>query len=235
MRRFGMVATALAMMLAGSAAQAGQASKPADVDAARDAQVDAAFNAIKAKDPQSALSRAQVVIDLYAKDFAQEKRRIYCSMNPTETLMYLAMAAKDKVDAIAVSKVYCSALFMKEYALFDLGRVPEARAALEEAIRLAPMHAHFYTELGQIHRLEKDWPKMLEACKQAEQFVGFAGQSDVADEKGRAMRCQGYALVELGKLEEAQTMYQRCVALNPNDQTAKEELEYIRKQRAKQN
>ena len=54
-----------------------------------------------------------------------------------------------------------------------------------------------------------------------------------SDELGRARRGQGYVLVELGKLDEAEKKYQQCLAANPNDANAKAELQYVREQKAK--
>ena len=48
-----------------------------------------------------------------------------------------------------------------------------------------------------------------------------------------ARRGQGYVLVELGKLDEAEEKYQQCIAANPNDNKAKAELDYIRERKAK--
>jgi hypothetical protein len=39
--------------------------------------------------------------------------------------------------------------------------------------------------------------------------------------------------VELGKLEEAEKIYQQCLAADPNDTRAKQELEYVRGLRVK--
>jgi Flp pilus assembly protein TadD len=43
----------------------------------------------------------------------------------------------------------------------------------------------------------------------------------------RAWRGQGYCLVEQGKLNEAEAMYRKCLALDPKDNKARGELEYI--------
>ncbi len=42
------------------------------------------------------------------------------------------------------------------------------------------------------------------------------------------LRKRGYALVELGRLDEAQKAYEEALAANPDDATSKNELEYIK-------
>jgi Flp pilus assembly protein TadD len=53
------------------------------------------------------------------------------------------------------------------------------------------------------------------------------------DELARARRGLGYVLVEMGKLNEAEKKYQQCLAADPKDTKAAQELEYVRGLRAK--
>jgi hypothetical protein len=43
----------------------------------------------------------------------------------------------------------------------------------------------------------------------------------------------GFNLIELGKLDEAEKVLTECLKLTPNDQKVKDELQYVREQRAK--
>jgi tetratricopeptide (TPR) repeat protein len=52
-------------------------------------------------------------------------------------------------------------------------------------------------------------------------------------ERGRALRGQGYALVELGDLDAGEKKYQESVATDPNDKMSRQELDYIKGLRAK--
>jgi Flp pilus assembly protein TadD len=50
---------------------------------------------------------------------------------------------------------------------------------------------------------------------------------------GRARRGLAYVFVELGKLAEAEKKYEQCLAADPKDTRAAQELEYVRGLRAK--
>jgi Flp pilus assembly protein TadD len=123
---------------------------------------------------------------------------------------------------------------MKAYALQDLRRLNDAKATLQQALKLSPFNSQYLAELGQIYTLEKDWPQAMKAFEEAEDNANLAPDGSRADELGRARRGQGYVLVELGKLDEAEEKYRQCIAANPNDSKAKAELEYVREQKAKE-
>lgn len=202
-------------------------------ETARSAQIDAAAASIKAGRPQEAIDTLTPVIAAYEAEHASDKRHQFCGMSTVETLTYMTIPSENKLGAVAYGPDYCNALYLKGYALIDLGRIAEARVFYERVVALAPMHAHFITELGQSYRYEKNWPKMLETCLHAEEMVAFAGQDNENREKALAWHCQGYALSELGRLDEAEKRYRDSLALDPEDAVAKNELQYIAQQRAK--
>jgi tetratricopeptide (TPR) repeat protein len=149
------------------------------------------------------------------------------------TLGSLLKAAVDKNNAIALTSTWSDAYFMKAYALQDLRRLNDANATLQRALKLSPLNSQYLAELGEIYALEKDWPKAMNAFKEAEDNANLAPDVSRADELARARRGQGYFLVELRKLDEAEEKYQQCIAANPNDSKAKAELDYVREQKAK--
>jgi tetratricopeptide (TPR) repeat protein len=130
-------------------------------------------------------------------DHATETRRIYCGTSLQEAILYAGMGARDKVGAVVLLPGYCTALYLKGYALVDLGRIAEAKAMYERLLTLAPMDAQYRTEYGQLIRLEKDWPRMLAICTRAEEDAGIAEPGIKSVQQGAALRCQGYALIEL--------------------------------------
>ena len=70
----------------------------------------------------------------------------------------------------------------------------------------------------------------------AEESVKLLTDRDVQrHEHTRALRGQGHALVELGDLDAAAQKYQQSLALDPDDQMSRQELDYIKDLRAKRN
>ncbi|MCM3681436.1 MULTISPECIES: tetratricopeptide repeat protein [Sphingomonas] len=208
-------------------------TKPPSLDERMTPQLQAAAQAVRMHQPQAALDILAPVLAAYEADHAQETRRIYCGMSLQETLLYGMMAAKDKVGAVMLPPGYCTALYLKGYALVDLGRIAEAKPIYERLLTLAPMYAQYQTEYGQLLRLEKDWPRMLAICTKASEAAAIADPAIKPMQQGAALRCQGYALTELHRYAEAEQRYRDALAINPNDAKAQNELGYIAQQRAK--
>lgn len=228
----GRIRIALALLIAAPPSGVAIAAEP-DMDAAQHAALETASNALLAGHPDEALSRIEPVIAAYRAAYAAETRTTYCGMSTAQTLAYMALAVSEKHDAVALGPGYCDALYVKGFALVDLKRLPEARAAYEQVVALAPMHAHFLTELGQTYRLDRNWPKMLDLCTKAAGLADLAPPEKVGAEHGFAWRCMGYALTEQGKFDESEALYRKCLELDPNDAKAKSELTYIAEQRRK--
>jgi tetratricopeptide (TPR) repeat protein len=188
---------------------------------------------IDSKNPAAAIPKCDAVINAYKAYYSARKEKIYCARSGPETLGSLLKAAVDKNNAIALTSTWSDAYFMKAYALQDLRRLNDAKATLQQALKLSPLNSQYLAELGEIYALEKDWPKAMNAFKEAEDNANLAPDVSRADELARARRGQGYVLVELRKLDEAEEKYQQCIAANPNDSKAKAELDYVREQKAK--
>src|SRR5206468_5442819 len=129
--------------------------------------------------------------------------------------------------------IWSDAYFMKAYALEELGRMGEAKATLQQALKLSPFNAQYLAEMGQIYAREKNWSKAVQLYREAEDNAPLSPSEARAGDLARARRGLGYVLVELGKLDEAEKKYQQCIAANPNDSKAKAELGYVREQKAK--
>ncbi|WP_294309284.1 hypothetical protein [uncultured Sphingomonas sp.] len=222
-----------ALLLAVQAAPAPPVAKPPSLDERMTPQLQAAARSVRAHQPQAAIDILTPVLAAYDADHANETRRIYCGMSVQETILYAGMAAKDKTSAVILPPGYCTALYLKGYALVDLGRVAEAKAIYERLLVLAPIYAQYQTEYGQLIRLEKDWPRMLAICTKAGEAAAIADPAIRPMQQGAALRCQGYALVELHRYDEAEKRYRDALALNANDAVAQHELGYIAQQRAK--
>src|SRR4030095_13970088 len=102
-----------------------------------------------------------------------------------------------------------------------LGRPSEAKAQLLRAVALAPQNAQFLGELGHVYQLEKNWPLALQTFQRAESAAKEITSEQARNgELARAWRGMGYVLVELGRLDEAEAMYRKCLELNAQDAKA---------------
>lgn len=207
------------------------AGAPADLDARYRPVLEAADSAISAGNPQQALDSLDPVIAAYEAQAAAEPKQTYCAMSPTQTLAYMAMGSQGSRGAIAVGTGFCQALYLRGFALFDLNRIPEARATYQRALALAPMHAHYLIELGQTYRMTREWPKMLDHCTRALAATELALDAERKREKGFALRCMGFAQIELGDWDAAEARFNEALRIDPTDANAKSELRYIAAQR----
>jgi Flp pilus assembly protein TadD len=118
------------------------------------------------------------------------------------------------------------AYYYKGYALIDLHRMGEARHALGQALELAPRNAQFLAELAATYQNE-DGEQMLAISRQAAEATHFSPPDLRQDELGRALRGQGYALIELKRWDEAEQAYKQALQLDPSDLHARSELDYV--------
>jgi tetratricopeptide (TPR) repeat protein len=180
--------------------------------------------------PQKAITEYfDPVIDYYKDAFKGETKRIYSAQSQMQTIMYLALPDDKKFGTEVIDGTWADAYLMKAYALTELGKLNEAKQALESAIALSPMNSQYFSELGYTYQALKDCDKSIATYEQAASMAELA--SDDATKTAdltRAWRGEGYCLVEQGKLKDAEAMYRKSLALDPKDEKSKGELNYIR-------
>jgi len=225
----------LALLAAQPAAQlqpapARAAPSVADED---QAEVDRAVLLIHAGKPAEAVAVLDALIAAQEKRWAGDTQRRYCARSPVETILYAGTAAREKKPAVVAGRSACYPLFLKGFALIDLNRSEEARVYFDRALAMAPFNAQFLGELAEWHKNRRDWDKAMSLYKQAEGAAGFSPKEDEIFDRTRALRGQAFILVERGKMDEAEKLYRKCLELDPNDERAKQELQYIAEQRRK--
>ena len=212
---------------------------------------------IREGDPTGAIALIDAVLADYAQQYPEGDTRWYVARTLPETLAYTARAAASPEGghhgATVLDVNWADAYFLKAYALIELspasgayktskGGIPEsdpvylaqARETLERGLSLEPYHAQMLNELGHLLQLQRDWNAMLRTASDAETAASFAPEQVQDRLFGRAKHGIGYALIELGRLEEAEAKFRECLRIDPDDDDAKNELEYIRQLREKQ-
>ena len=235
MKQLSLALAALAA-LAGSPSLAQAAAKPTKAernDAKDKAAVEKAFGLIAIGSLDQAMSILDGVIARQTAAHADETRRIYCARSLAESLAYMLEAAAAKQPAVALDQTWADALFYKGFVLLDLRRYDEAALWYEKALALSPSNARYLAERGEIEKARRDWPAALATFQRAADAASLSPEDNKSFEQRRAWRGISFALVEMNRLDEAETWLAKCLALDPGDEKALGELAYIRQQRAK--
>ena len=170
----------------------------------------------------------------YEAHYKAESRTVYVARSQAESMFYLFGAMLAKRDAVVIKSEWPEAYYLKAYALVELKRLPEARESLNRALALSPMNSQYLSESGQVYSSVREWDAALAAYKLSEEAASM-GPPDLKDQHtARAWRGQGFVYIELNRLDEATTIFEKCLALNPKDSTAQNELVYIKSLRDKQ-
>jgi tetratricopeptide (TPR) repeat protein len=164
---------------------------------------------------------------------------IYASHSATETAAYTAKVAKENEGAakpltlVTVDGAWTDALVLKARALRQLKRFSEALSALNQATTLSPAYPPVWLEMGAIFKDQKDWEKSFKAYKTAENDAGaIEDKPKQAEALAGALHGQAVAMIELGRLDDAETLYKRCLKINPADTAATDGLAQVQARRA---
>ncbi|RYY73082.1 MAG: tetratricopeptide repeat protein [Gammaproteobacteria bacterium] len=183
---------------------------------------------------KKALTEFDQVIDICNKKYSDKKLKVFSSRGSVETLYYMALAATQGVDAMAVDTTCSDALYFRGYSELDLGNIALAQTYIERAIEMSPNNSVYLSELGHIHQTNKKWNEALATFTDSEDSAELYSPEQVkVGELTRAKRGVGYALIELQRFDEAELKYQECLKLDPSDKGSVNELEYIKSLREK--
>lgn len=198
--------------------------------AAIDAKYDAGMALIKNKNPGKAVELMRPVLADFEKQYAGEKRDIFCALTPEQSSRYKADAAKANRAAITIDSGWCRAQYVNGYALIDLNKLPEAQTAFERLVKFAPQNARYLNELGYIYLKQKKWQLSLDVYRRAETAADLT-PARAKEERCLALKGVGYNLIELGDLNAAEAAYRKCLNIDPTDEDSVRELKYIENQR----
>jgi len=222
---------ALALFAANPASAPQQAAQPAPEQAARDTKLAAAVNAIQTGKPADATAILKPLLDDYAKLYAGEKRTIYCAHDQQQAIYYMGLAGAAKQDAIAIEPGWCIALWARSFALIDTQQLDAAVPFLERAVALSPAHPHYLSELGYAYQAQKRWQLSYDLYARAAAHAESQDGERRKKSLRRAWFGMGFDAIELGRLDDAEKLFLKCLEVSPNDERVKAELEYLRGKR----
>ena len=218
----------LALLVTGGVATAQNSG-----DTAQEQHLDGALLLLKEGKPGEAITNElNLVIAYYEKLYSSESRRIYCARTPAEESAYLAESGSKKQEALVLGPQYSKAHYLKGYALLELEQPAAARSSLDKALELSPLNANYLNESAHLYQAEKNWEESLKQFMRAADCArAYSPDEDQTSELSRALRGQGYCLIELGQLAEAEAIYLECLRVDPDDKIAMDELAYTQDQK----
>ena len=189
------------------------------------------------------------IISEFELKYPVTRFKIYGARSQSEPLLYLLESAADKdsgrqensastenkdgITAIVLNTDWGDSYYLKGFALVAMQHYPQAQEVLAKAVALSPQNSYYLAEYAYAHIANGQFSQGLEWALKAESASAFSPEAVKREEKGRALRHAGYALIELGRLDEAEKKYKACLKLDKNDEKAKNELNYIKQLRAK--
>jgi tetratricopeptide (TPR) repeat protein len=188
---------------------------------------------IEQRRPREAIAALNPLIDRYIASHTSGEMDYYCTRSMAETVHYMALARSQGRNAAAIDPMWAEAYYLKGYALIELDRITEARASLQKASALSPSNSSYLSELAHTFQADRDWKRSLELFEQAENAAKISPDDLKTMELTRALRGQGFSLIELGRLDEAEAKFNASLAVDRNDRKAKNELGYIEELRKK--
>lgn len=185
-----------------------------------------------------ALPRIEALIAEFEARYPPGSTRWYVARDLGESLAYSLLAAtqlegsSQTTAQVLTGVAWADAYFVKGWALVELRRTDEARAALDRAVQLAPYASEYLIERAEASKLERKWDEAMRDFAAAEDFATFSPEDARKGVKAQAMRGQAFAHVELGDYDAAEKVLKACLKLDPDDRRAREELDYIAQARA---
>jgi tetratricopeptide (TPR) repeat protein len=196
-------------------------------------QVDKAADLIHSGKPAEAVALLDSLIAAQEKSRQGDPQDVYCARSPVESLLYGGQAAQQKHRAVVLPQSGCYSYFLKGFALIDMKRPDEAKPWFDRALAMAPQNAQFIAELAEWYKSRRDWDMAQKLFARAEAASALSPKDSQLFDKTRGMRGQAFVLIERGKLDEAEKLYREVLKLNPNDERAKQELQYIAEHKGK--
>lgn len=197
---------------------------------ARNGRLTEIIQLIQGGQPQAAIDRLNPLIVEYQGLYPGEKQKL-CKVEAYETAAYAALPGGK--NAVLVEGGWCIALWAKGFALIDLQQLDGSVLFLERAVTMAPLHPHYLSELGYAYQAQKNWQKSYDLYARAADAAKRESGERQAKSLRRAWFGMAYDAAELGRLDEAELLYRKCLTLVPDDQKVKDELQYVLDEKAK--
>lgn len=221
---------AMVMLLGAAPAPAATAAETAAKR--QQAMIDQVALLVLTGKPGEALPIAETLIAEGEAQAAAEKRRVYSGQTLSMVMSNMLSAAAEHVGAVDIGPYYGRALFFKGFALINLGRTPEAGAFLDRAVAVSPADSQFLCEDASWHARNGDTTGGLALYQRCEAENGNMPEGARLRLKAVSLRGQGYVLIDLDRLDEAEAKYRASLAIEPDNAIALGDLQVIAQRKA---
>jgi tetratricopeptide (TPR) repeat protein len=135
--------------------------------------------------------------------------------------------------AVLLDGETCNALYLRAFALTELGRRYDAIEALQQLTALSPSYPRYMVELAYAYRANGDNDAALATYSKAAAMAALPANRDANKRyRAAALRGIGYLLVEKGDLVGGENAYRESLRDDPESKIAANELNYIARKKA---
>ncbi|MEA1650987.1 tetratricopeptide repeat protein [Nitrospirillum sp. BR 11164] len=189
--------------------------------------------AVRAGDPRRAVDGSfNLVINAYEMRYRATPGRIYCARTMAEATRYMQDAVRAHQPARVVEAGLVLAYVYRGRELMTLDDLAGAQAGLERARALSPANAAVLLQLGAAYKAQHKLPQAQEAFQAAVDSADLSPPETKPQETADAFYGLGSTYVAMGRLDEAEATYRRCLKVLPGNALAEMELKEIQRQRA---
>jgi tetratricopeptide (TPR) repeat protein len=198
-------------------------------------QYDAVYHATELIQ-QGKLAEAERELDAVLDHFAglmSDDKKIYVSFRDDDDYkQYTEELGRDQRSRVVrLHDSFSQALQMKAFIASSQEQWDKAISYLERKMKFAPYEAQPYLEKGYVLNSQGKPREALESYKKA-YALGTAHHA-AKKELAAAYRGMGTSLIDLGRLDDAEDAFNKSLEIDPGNRIALNELEYIRKVRAR--
>lgn len=174
------------------------------------------------------------IVHKYEAQYGAHPKDIYSARGMADAVLYAGLGASQKRNVQVLGPAWAQAYWARGYAYGEMARYDDEEVELGKALALAPYDAQYNNELGYVMIQKRDWNKALSLYEKGETYAQITMGDDAAFGQCAALRGQGYALVELHRLGEAEAKYRECLKITPGEPKSLGEIGYIEDLKKKQ-
>jgi tetratricopeptide (TPR) repeat protein len=174
------------------------------------------------------------VVHKYEAQYGAHPKDIYSARGMGDAILYAGLGASQKRNVQVLGPAWAEAYWARGYAYGEMARYDDEEVELAKALALAPLDAQYNNELGYVMIQKRDWNKAMSLYETGEAYAHITMGDDAAHGQCVALRGQGYALVELHRLDEAEAKYNECLKITPGEPKSLAEIGYIEDLKKKQ-